>query len=629
MRYTYPRQLFRSFDSSPSRSHRRSVADNKEQVATAVSRCRDSTRAWCVLVCVRFLHVSGPAGVGCILFVVSSFAHALRFRNDMFSAPQAPVQSPWGQKTAPGTFGTQRGTPGGMPSTPMASSQNNWLQTQGPPGQGGMNNTLGTPGQFGSLQQPGQGFSTPQQPGATGLFGTPQNASPAPFGAAGATASPSQAATSGWGHGAQASPMNQAPVAYLPGYLNKMRAGERANSASLARPGTESTSPAAKVDPDTSLLASNDGTQSRQAPTLSPTNGFHSSFFSRGSVDFGDSTSTRSLLPGGQGVREGSIFGHGGLRGSMRGNEEADRSMSRPPRSPSVPNTSTMFSQADTTAFAPGSMDDDDAPPQEALCDVPQMQAQRVWDASSSVGMGPSPQPPHTATTPMPTQEMPANQRTVIVYGFPPSLRPMVLEQFSSIGGLVSADDVDMPAALTPAAAAQMPDLPKPLRLTYSDAVQAMHAMRQTGRPVAGMCMIGVRWENDAMHQQSLVRGLDAPLLSHSSMDTRTPSTAAKPAAVPTTPASFTKGAYTNAPAFGRPISKVDTPVAALAQSSAQTTSVHSPFRAVVHAGESLLRGSQSQTGSQAKTSAKNASGADTANTSGVLGRLADGLFGW
>ena len=531
----------------------------------------------------------------------------------MFSGLQAQAHSPWGQKTSStGSFGAG-GAQNATPSTPAHASPSTWLQTQSSPAPPA---TLGTPG---------------APPAGAGLLGTPQQgmapsslmgstASQPPAFGAGAPMTPSHVGLPGPALGvaspseAHASPMSQAPVAYLPGYLSKMR-GSSDRAGTSAHRSAETTSPVVKAEADTSLLSGNEPAHARTVPSSSPTHGFHSSFFSRSSMDLGDTA--RAATPA-AGAREGSIFGHGGLRGSVKQEDSADRSMSRPPGSPPT-HTTPGWGGNESLSFVAHAMDDDDAPPQETLSDVARLQP-RPLDAAPSAGVARASLTAAAAATAHEARppQAPLSERVVIVYGFPPTLRAFVVEQFGSLGGLVSADDVDIGAA------AHAQGALVPVRLAYAEPVQALHALHQTGKSIAGTCLIGVRWENDAMHEQSLVQGLDAPLLATAGAEGRGAAGGpARPRAAPATPAPSSRLPAKGTPAFGRPITKVDSPVAALAQPAAKSGATpHSPFRSVVNLGESLWRGSVSAPHAAPAAPAPNA-------PSGVLGRLADGLFGW
>ncbi|WFD19678.1 hypothetical protein MCAP1_001914 [Malassezia caprae] len=520
----------------------------------------------------------------------------------MFSGLQAQAHSPWGQKnTRPGTFGAG-GAQNATPSTPAHAQPSNWLQTQSSPAP---NATLGTPGAppagTGLLGTPQQGAVPPSLMGMAAsqpAFGSPMTPSHGHPGVVPGVASPSDA---------HASPMSQAPVAYLPGYLSKMRGSSDRAGASAHR-SAETTSPVVKAEADTSLLSGKEPAHARTMPSSSPTHGFHSSFFSRNSMELGDAA--RAATPAAS-VREGSIFGHGGLRGSVKQEDSADRAPGSPPT-----HATPAWGGNDSLSFVAHAMDDDDAPPQETLSDVAHMQP-RSLEAAGAASAGRASRADAAAARDARPAEAPLSERVVVVYGFPAALRAFVVEQFGSLGGLVSADDVDTGAAGHAQGALV------PVRLTYAEPVQALHALHQTGKSIAGTCLIGVRWENDAMHEQSLVQGLDAPLLASAGAAAHAAAGgAAQPAAVPATPAHSARLPAKGTPAFGRPITKVDSPVAALAQPAAKSGATpHSPFRSVVHLGESLWRGS---VGAQ-----DTATAAPPSAPSGVLGRLADGLFGW
>ena len=147
--------------------------------------------------------------------------------------------------------------------------------------------------------------------------------------------------------------------------------------------------------------------------------------------------------------------------------------------------------------------DDDDAPPQQALQDMPPSHLKAFDTSTASMAAVPE----KTRVGAPTSQGAPVAQRSVLVYGFPPLMRSVVVEQLAALGEVETVDDVTTVHAQD-----------KTLRLVYREPVQALQAVLQNGKSLAGTCMIGVRWENDAMHQQSLIRGLDAPLLGASSM---------------------------------------------------------------------------------------------------------------
>lgn len=476
----------------------------------------------------------------------------------MFS--QQAQSTPWAQKTSSAAF--TLGTPGNVPSTPAFGSQP----------------VLGVPG-----AAPASGTTIQQQSawGSQSIFGTPQSSHGS------TTAIAPHASPANPGYAPQPSPASQAPVNYLPGYLSRMRS-ERP-SAAPHRVGAESNSPVAARDADVSLLATSER-PSHSHPSPSPTHGFQSSFF-RSSMDESHSAAPASM-------RESSIFGSGGLRGRSVKPDDSDRSLSRAPLSP--PTHSPAMLPADVMG-----MDDDDAPPADTLSDVAQQP--RSFDAApTALGTGPS--PVASRAPPASSAGVPMAQRTVLVYGFPAYLRQVVVEQFGAMGPIERIEDVNMSHGT-------VSTVPRPVRITYAKPFQALHAVRRSGELVAGACFVGVRWEDEAMHQASLLGGVDAPLLG------------ATPKQAPTTPAPARAGTgrTTGTPLVGRPIHMVDTPVSALAPQTGKSAT-DSPLHAVVRAGESLWRSSM---GASAPPSTAAQSASAQAPSQGVLGRLADGLFGW
>lgn len=509
---------------------------------------------------------------------------------------------------------------GGMPGMP---------QTQ-------TNTLLSTPQQ--STAPASSAFSTAQQqpPGSGSPFPGP---SPhVPTGSAGGASSPTFAAGTNapgyggmqapWGTTApQASPASQAPVSYLPGYLSKMRGIERSHASSHRPSDTVPPSLKTEADTSTSILAQKDhGAGLSGASSTSPNPGFHSSFFSRSSMDYGDLNRSPSMSAVGNGMREGSIFGSTSLRGSRPPMEDgaADRSMSRPPTSPPLAASLASSTAAAVTAVPSfDAMDDDDAPPQQTLHDMPQVQG-RAFDSSMTSGMlsssvGAADDSSSSVRMPVSGQASPLAHRSVLVYGFPPLLRSVVVEQFSALGGLESIDDVSI-----------NPAQEKTLRLVFHEPIQALQAVSQNGRTLAGTCMVGVRWENDAMHQQSLVGGLDAPLLGVSSGAAFDPNVAPPMASTaPATPVSQLRASSARhtagTPAFGRPIDKVESPGSALAQPTKDTAKT-SALQSLWNMCPSMWNGHASSSTKSVDASIEIGS---KQKPTTLLGHLAEGLFGW
>lgn len=367
----------------------------------------------------------------------------------------------------------------------------------------------------------------------------------------------------------------------------------------------ESTSPPTR-DADTSLTLPGKDSQpsTRIMPSSSPTNHFSSSFF-HPSLGADDSRMGQSPPPASSG-REGSIFGVGGLRGSRK-QEDPDRSsVLRAPSEPPVSAPSTSFFGADYGANA---MEDDDAPPADALNDMAQ-QVPLAFQASMSARPA--------APVEKEASAAPIAQRVVLVYGFPGYLYTQVMDQFAAIGGLQKHEEVPLDhnhADVLASTDGRSPKgaLPSVARLTYAAPYQALMAVRRSGQLFANSCMLGVRWESDALHQLSQIKGLDAALLEEGE---------SKPA-VPSTPAqSRVLAENKSTPLFGRPIDVIDTPVSAMAKKNQSTPSL-TPLRAAVHAGEAMWRNSVGGTPSTAPQPGA------PAPSKTVIGRLADGLFGW
>lgn len=566
-------------------------------------------------------------------------------RGSMFSAQQPRSGASFGGKS--GAFGT--GAFSQTPTTPGSAGQ----QPQQPPAQGawphmqsGWNATQGatlntnSPGM--SMHGHGAPGQAPQSTGnATwGSFGTPQSQLPGSQSSAmhGAMQSPASQ------HNMNASPAqhSQAPVNILPGYLNKLRSGgDRGAPTHRAH---ESTSPPTR-DADSSLVSQDGQGSARMRAEASPSNRFSSSFFSGSTVGRGPpgddrARVTRSPSYLANSVREGSVFGHGGLRGSRRAPDEPDAlHASRAPTSPPLGGSSPQAPSAEPFNLAAMAADEDDAPPQDALTDAP-----RISFPTTSAPTALAKPVRHVLEAKPLASDAPMQslqQRVVLVYGFPHFLKATVVDLFSSIGGLLSADDAgeSAPNAESGAAPADLllrlapqsgnASMPGILRLTFTEPYQALHAVRRSGEVVSNTVMIGVRWADDNMHQLSVIKGADAPLLSDGAAPARGSLQGNSISSTPGAARAPTGGASgagpSNAagtPRFGRPIHVIDTPVSALAQHSSPAPSgLVTPLRAVVNASEALWK---SSVGTATAPCAK----AQPASTS-LLGRLGDALFGW
>lgn len=481
----------------------------------------------------------------------------------------------------------------------------------------------------------------------------------------------------------------------------------------------------------------------------SPTGRFSSSFFNdrRDDASF---TRAGSVGPGTpwRGGKE-SIFGAGGLRGGRQSATPAPATASATParktpaESPARSSRSFSTPPATSTSFsaAPGSMDqddDEDAPPNQRLEDQASAAAKSSFLGISSEGSftnnlrspyntdsssaqllpgrstltTPSSTAAFSRTSPSVTTVSATDgvlspdsaesdtalglaQRTVLVYGYPTWMEKAVLELFASIGGVELVEAIDLTGSgSAQEQAADQPSAP-PLscctRLRYTEAFQALHALRRSGEIVAGACMVGVRWEDDNFHQVALTNGADAVFRMDVFPSRHTPETykassksiavasleaagasavslsrakAANPSSLASNDASnkqnnrhsiaFGQGVSAHSgrkdiatasgaatpsagnnvsyPAFGRPLSVINDPSIAF-KTSASTSNLSglagSPFKAA-----SSLFGSGAAASSKPATTSSNAGTADqkpaaaTASTS-MLGRITDGIFGW
>ncbi|SNX87351.1 uncharacterized protein MEPE_06061 [Melanopsichium pennsylvanicum] len=273
-------------------------------------------------------------------------------------------------------------------------------------------------------------------------------------------------------------------------------------------------------------------------------------------------------------------------------------------------------------------------------------------------------------------------QRTVLVYGYPTWMEKIILEVFATIGGveLIEAIDLTGSGSAQEQAANQpsSPQLSCCTRIRYIESFQALHALRRNGEVVAGACMVGVRWEDDNFHQVALTNGIDAVFRMDVFPSNRTAQSfraSSKSIAVPSIDAAMgasalsarasNVGSSTNGnsaqenrhsisfgqsvsarnenasssnqgaasssnnvayPAFGRPLSVINDPSVTFKHSASTSNAsglAGSPFKAA----SSLF-------GTGAATTSKFAApvGGDekpVQGSSGVFGRITDGIFGW
>lgn len=327
--------------------------------------------------------------------------------------------------------------------------------------------------------------------------------------------------------------------------------------------------------------------------------------------------------------------------------------------------------------------DDDDAPPQERLEDqapasstsvfsvsrnstrelsVPNSLPSRANSSEPALGSSPS-KSGQSDNTSERASALDLAHRTVLVYGYPPWMEKAVLELFAAAGAIEVIEAIDVTGSGSAqdqaAANANGPLLPCCTRVRYAEAFQALQALRRNGEVVAGACVVGVRWEDENFHQIALTNGTDAVFRMEVFPSARfadmfkassrqiahpTPSAAASASAnayssspaksastangqsgttVSTSSANDTGRMPTSSsayPAFGRPMSVINDP-SVLYKPSASANSTNSPFKAA-----SLLFG----TGAAApKPAVASAPAPQAAKSTGVLGRITDGIFGW
>ncbi|CAO1631177.1 unnamed protein product [Sympodiomycopsis kandeliae] len=475
---------------------------------------------------------------------------------------------------------------------------------------------------------------------------------------------------------------------YLPGYLSRFRSSRpyspsasRNNDYSSSSPprdehagaGGQTNSSTTRSSRDdgrrrTSFEGNNDresggsgGSLGHQGAPTSPLQGFSSSFF-------------HSSGAGGEGSRSfagnESIFGAGGLRGGGRGNNRRSLGPSSglrdtPSGTPARDGRSSSFLRSSSIG-SPSSVDgrhhagdddDDDAPPCEALADVTSNGGMNAVDDSSFM----------SATGPSGNQSDPSSRRAsigrsdsigarrnvnhsnnnnsnagsmegsstlcaLLLYGFPSSLRQAVLSHFSSIGEIISHE------SLSPQTSDDGQSVSDCVRIVYSSAASSLRALRRSGEVVAGVVYVGVRFQDETLHREMLINGLNS-IASHSgtSLEQTTATSTANQVTNnkqrESTPHGMTSS--TSTARFGRPISIIDSPGAALRpKSQAQPGNIsgnNSPFGRL-----SQFYGGSSNSGAAANAAPNKttpgANGISNANANGnpgMMGRLGDAIFGW
>ncbi|KAN0063755.1 hypothetical protein ACQY0O_003805 [Thecaphora frezii] len=235
------------------------------------------------------------------------------------------------------------------------------------------------------------------------------------------------------------------------------------------------------------------------------------------------------------------------------------------------------------------------------------------------------------------------------------------------------------------------PFLPCCTRLVYEAGFQALHALRRNGEIVAGACIVGVRWEDENYHQISVTNGVDAVFRNDIVPSSRTRDVfkaSAKPISIPSiasasgaalaaagggaqvsgfasggsggggyatlqvgersqqqlssSPSNANLGssihngggggggggsgaaAGSSSGAYGRPLSIVSGSSAIRPSASTAAGLAGSPFRV---AGS--LFGGNAAAGAASKPTDPSAAGASLPRDKSVMGRIADGIFGW
>lgn len=494
----------------------------------------------------------------------------------------------------------------------------------------------------------------------------------------------------------QATTASPAQHTYLPGYLSRLKS-QRPYSPSATRHAHDGSSPDGSPQEDLSVGIAGTGTSTTPNLRSSRDDGRRTSF-DASPAGIGGASASSAHPPGGptspvQGFSSSffntspggddgrslagneSIFGAGGLRGGGRNRKSlfgvsgrgADGLTGTPSRDGMT--RSSSFLRSSSVGSPPsgdrrhpydGDEDDDDAPPSEALTDAAGPvgasssgrgsgagMANDGGDGSSYMGAVHGNTPANVALGGPKARDMiedggqsassTSTLCVLLLYGFPASGRHAVIAHFSSVGEVVSQESLSG----TEDASSEC------VRITYASPLSSLRALRRSGELVAGIAYVGVRFADDTLHREMLLNGLNAVArsgsqsLGGSGIEAKPSSSSTATATVNSSSGAGAKRASTpyNASSFGRPISIIDSPGAALRPPKSQTLSgsssvSNSPFGRLSSSlfGSSnggSMNGSANNSAGGTPLKAGTSANGTTGSNPGMMGRLGDAIFGW
>ncbi len=288
--------------------------------------------------------------------------------------------------------------------------------------------------------------------------------------------------------------------------------------------------------------------------------------------------------------------------------------------------------------------EEDDAPPIESLGDDSEMGEASFASASFRAGSGGRELGQSTtgnaasaaATSRSPTKEQadPA-MRTVLVFGISRNLEAPILEQFSTFGAVESTDWISLSNSSGVSDGC--------LEVVYKESWAALRAVRRSGEIIGGIALVGVRWKDDNVHREMVLNGLSSTIFtsiggaalngaaSSAIATSSVQSQSANNKAAPATSAGAAAGARgtPSRSQIGRPISVFG-----------NKESIFAPSPSAAKGGNPLsqLRSAAFGSGTSSPTPSapiaapaqqKAAQAGTPQQSSGLLGRLNDAVFGW
>ncbi|KAJ7778603.1 hypothetical protein DFH07DRAFT_795293 [Mycena maculata] len=248
----------------------------------------------------------------------------------------------------------------------------------------------------------------------------------------------------------------------------------------------------------------------------------------------------------------------------------------------------SMFQSARHSSRQP--LADSDGPPMRSVNDIPT--EMHATDSSSSF----QPRASAFSRASRPAPSSPAPPQTplhyIIVFGYPPDKYTITTSYFASLASTASASPPE-----------PHPDITNAFRIGYSEAADALRAVRKSGEVLEGSWMVGVKWA-DAAQAEALVA---QPVARHSSpmdMAVDSPSSANSPG----------NNAYAP-PTVGTPL-KLAPSASAFRRAGPSSAPRPAPAPAPAPGWPSAVP-------NQAAPEAGKAAG------KGVLGQVGDMIFGW